>query len=63
MLSGELLSAPGRIQREVARRITERYGREPVIARHAAGGAAWLALCEVNGVDIDAHAALRDLVY
>ncbi len=63
VLSGELLTAPGRIQREVSRRITERYGREPVIARHAAGGAAWLALCEVNGVNLDAHAALRDLVY
>jgi N-acetylglucosamine kinase-like BadF-type ATPase len=61
VLSGELLSAPGRIQREVARRIAERYGREPVIARHAAAGAAWLALCEVNGVHPEAHAALRDL--
>ncbi len=61
--SGELLSGPGHIQREVKRRIAETYGREPVIARHAAGGAAWLALCSADGVDPGAHASLRELAY
>jgi glucosamine kinase len=59
VLSGQLLCAGGRIQREVRRRIGERYGRTPVVARNGAGGAAWLALHDlVPGVTEAAHTHL-----
>jgi N-acetylglucosamine kinase-like BadF-type ATPase len=44
VLAGTLLSTVGTIQREVSRRIADRYGHLPVVARSVAGGAAWLAL-------------------
>jgi N-acetylglucosamine kinase-like BadF-type ATPase len=43
VLAGSLLTAPGPIRREVQRRISERYGRAPLVAGEGAGGAAWLA--------------------
>jgi N-acetylglucosamine kinase-like BadF-type ATPase len=47
VLAGQLLVAPGPIQREVSRRIAARYGRVPVVAGNSAGGAAWMAISEV----------------
>jgi N-acetylglucosamine kinase-like BadF-type ATPase len=47
VLSGTLLASPGRIRREVCRRVAERYRREPAVAGSVAGGAAWLALHSV----------------
>jgi N-acetylglucosamine kinase-like BadF-type ATPase len=44
VLAGDMLTSPGRIQREVLRRTAERYGRHPTVADNVAGGAAWLAL-------------------
>jgi hypothetical protein len=43
VLAGSLLTAEGPIRREVQRRISERYGRAPLVAGEGAGGAAWLA--------------------
>lgn len=59
VLSGQLLCTAGRIQREVRRRLGERYGRTPVVARNGAGGAAWLALHDlVPGAPEAAHTHL-----
>lgn len=59
VLAGQLLVAPGPIQREVSRRIATRYGRVPVVAGNSAGGAAWLAISEVApAMSAAAHAHL-----
>jgi hypothetical protein len=59
VLGGQLLVAPGPIQREVSRRIAARYGRVPVVAGNSAGGAAWMAISEVApAMSAAAHAHL-----
>jgi glucosamine kinase len=48
VLAGSLLAAEGPILREVRRRLTERCGRPPVVARPGAGGALWLAAHRID---------------
>jgi N-acetylglucosamine kinase-like BadF-type ATPase len=56
VLAGSLLTAAGPIRREVHRRLSERYGRAPVVAGEGAGGAAWLA---VRGLGLQAGPAVH----
>jgi hypothetical protein len=59
VLAGQLLVAPGPIQREVSRQIAARYGRMPVVAGNSAGGAAWMAISELTpAMSATAHAHL-----
>lgn len=59
VLAGQLLMAPGPIQREVSRQIATRYGRVPVVAGNSAGAAAWLAISELApALSAAAHAHL-----
>lgn len=59
VLAGQLLVAQGPIRREVSRQIAVRYGREPVVAGDSAGGAAWLAISELEpSMSAAAHAHL-----
>jgi N-acetylglucosamine kinase-like BadF-type ATPase len=57
VLAGSLLERDGPIRREVLRRLTERHGRAPLVARAGAGGALWLAARRIErGLGRRAHA-------
>lgn len=62
VLAGSLMSGDGLIRREVTRRLTERLGRAPIIARPGAGGALWLAARRIDrGFSEKAHALFTGL--
>jgi N-acetylglucosamine kinase-like BadF-type ATPase len=62
VLAGSLMSGEGLIGREVKRRLAERLGRPPIIARPGAGGALWLAARRIDrGFGEKAHALFTAL--
>ena len=57
VLAGSLMAADGPIRRQVRRRLAERHGRVPLLARPGAGGALWLAARRIDrGFGASAHA-------
>ena len=62
VLAGSLMAADGPIRREVRRRLAERHGRLPLLARPGAGGALWLAARRIDrGFGAAAHAVFTGL--
>jgi N-acetylglucosamine kinase-like BadF-type ATPase len=62
VLAGSLMAADGPIRRRVRRRLAERHGRLPLLARPGAGGALWLAARRIDrGFGAQAHALFTGL--
>jgi hypothetical protein len=62
VLAGSLLTVDGPIQREVRRRLADRHGRTPLLARPGAGGALWLAARRIDrGFGPSAHGLFTGL--
>jgi N-acetylglucosamine kinase-like BadF-type ATPase len=62
VLAGSLMAADGPIRREVRRRLAERHGSTPLLARPGPGGALWLAARRIDrGFGAAAHRTFTEL--